>query len=94
MGCICPKQKLGMAKSNSQATKQLMEKDEETVDVGNSSILSSREQETNEIKILAKEEVDWYSEIKSIVQESRIEELVEEIEDLIIAHRAGANGKL
>lgn len=60
MGCICPKQKLGMAKSSNHATKKLMDRDEEITDVGNSSIISTREHEVAEIKILSMDEVDWY----------------------------------
>ena len=94
MGCICPKQRLAMAKDGKHNTKRLMDKDEDMTHVGDSSILSTRDEEKADIEIQSKDELDWYKEIKKLVIQTNIEELLNSAEELIVQHRIGGNGKL
>lgn len=71
-----------------------MDHEEEVTQVGDSSIMSTQDHEIAEVRILSMEEVNWFAEIKKLVESSKIEDLLGNIEDLIVEHRFGGNGKL
>ena len=92
MGCACPK---GESKENTDgdAYKEANDGQETT---GRKSILSRRPKDEVEVqkRVVSMEDVNWHDELPSLIRQSNIKEVSENLAQLIADHRDGEGMKM